>query len=148
MEVFMAIKLNSYINFNGNAKEALDFYHGIFGGTVASDTFGEFNEQSGGAMPMPDEDKDKIMHASLNGEHIEIMISDVPSTWPKMTTESNIVLALNGDDEATLRTYWDKLAVDGKVTQPLEAAPWGDVFGSVVDKFGVSWMFDIVPVKA
>lgn len=144
----MAIKLNSYINFNGNAKEAIDFYHGIFGGTVDSDTFGEFNEQSGGAMPMPDEDKDKIMHASLTGDHIEIMISDVPSTWPKMTTESNIVLALNGDDEATLRGYWDALSVGGKVTQPLEAAPWGDVFGSVVDKFGVSWMFDIVPVKS
>lgn len=139
----MSVKLTSYINFNGQAKDALEFYRGVFGGTVVSDTFGEFNQQSGGAMPMAPEDNDKIMHATLTNEYFELMISDVPSSWPAMTTESNIVLALNGDDEATLRGYWQKLSDEGKITQPLEAAPWGDTFGSVTDRFGVSWMFDI-----
>lgn len=143
----MAIKLTSYINFNGNGKEALEFYHGIFGGTVESDTFGEFNEQSGGAMPTPDEDKDKLMHAQLTGEHVELMISDVPSTWPAMPEASNIVLSLSGSDDAKLREYWDKLADGGKITQPLEQAPWGGTFGSLTDKFGVSWMVDIEPAK-
>lgn len=141
----MAVKLTSYINLNGNAKEALAFYHGIFGGTVASDTFGEFNKQSGGAMPVAPEDTDKIMHATLSGEYIELIVSDVPSSWPAMTSESNIVLALNGDNENTLRGYWEALREGGKITQPLEAAPWGDIFGSVTDKFGVSWMLDIAP---
>lgn len=143
----MSVKLTSYINLNGNAKEALDFYQGVFGGTIDADTFGGFNEKSGGAMPMPAEDNDKIMHATLSGDLIELMVSDVPSSWPAMTSESNIVLALNGDDESLLREYWAKLADGGKITQPLEAAPWGDIFGSVTDRFGVSWMFDIIPVK-
>lgn len=143
----MAVKLTSYINFNGEGKEALDYYHSVFGGTVESDTFGEFDEKSGGAMPTSPEDKDKLMHATLTGEHVELMISDAPSTWPAMPTVSNIVLSLSGDDEATLRGYWDKLSADGTITQPLEAAPWGDTFGSLTDKFGVSWMVDIEPAQ-
>lgn len=141
----MAIKLNSYINFNGNGRAALDFYQSIFGGSVESDTFKEFNEKSGGSMPMPEEDADKLMHASLTAEHLELMISDVPSTWPPAATESNITLALNGDDEATLRRYWEQLSEGGAIVQPLESAPWGDIFGSLTDKFGVTWMIDIVP---
>lgn len=143
----MGIKLTSYINFNGNATEALAFYHGVFGGEVTSDTFKAFNEKSGGNMPMPEQDADKIMHASLVGDHIELMISDTPSIMPSSPTVSNIVLALSGDDETTLRRYWDKLADGGTVTQPLEAAPWGDTYGSLTDKFGVSWMIDIEPAK-
>jgi len=142
----MTVKLTSYINLDGSGREALDFYHSIFGGTVESDTFGEFNEKSGGAMPMPDEDKDKIMHASLTGDHVELMISDVPSTWEvPAAKESNIILALSGDDETVLRGYWDRLSEGGTIVQPLEKAPWGDYFGNVTDKFGVSWMVDIGP---
>lgn len=142
----MSVKLTSYINFNGNAKEALDFYQTVFGGSVDSDTFGGFNEASGGAMPVSVDDQDKIMHATLTGDHVELMISDVPSTWPApAASESNIVLSLSGDDDATLRSYWKKLGDGGTITQPLEKAPWGDIFGSVTDKFGISWMLDIAP---
>lgn len=73
------------------------------------------------------------------------MVSDVPSSQPNMTSKSNIVLALNGDNEAILQGYWDALKDSGNVTQPLEVAPWGDIFDSVTDKLGVSWMFDIFP---
>lgn len=141
----MSIKLTSYINLNGSAKQAVEFYQSIFGGKVESDTFGEFDEKSGGAMPVAEEDKDKIMHATLTGEYVELMVSDIPSTWPKTPNGSNIVLALNGDDEDVIRGYWDKLAQDGKIDQPLEKAPWGDYFGSLTDKFGISWMVDIYP---
>lgn len=143
----MSVKITSYINFNGNGREALDFYQSVFGGRLESDTFGEFNQQSNNSMPMPEQDNDKIMHAQLFGEHIELMISDVPSTWPPATTESNIVLSLSGDEDAVLRGYWDKLADGGKIVQPLESAPWGDVFGSVTDKFGVTWMVNISPAQ-
>ena len=142
----MSVKLTSYINFNGNAGEAIKFYQSIFGGTVDSDTFGEFNETSGGAMPMPEEDNDKIMHASLTGEYVELMISDYPSAWENKPSESNIVLSLSGDDDATLRSYWSQLTEGGIINEPLEVAPWGDAFGSVTDKFGVSWMVNISPV--
>lgn len=143
----MSVKLTGYINLNGNAKDALAFYKDVFGGEVYSDTFKEFNDKSDNAMPAPEEDNDKVMHGSLTGGQVELMVSDTPSTWPPSPTTSNIVLALNGNDEATLRGYWEKLAKDGMVTQPLEAAPWGDIFGSLTDKFGVNWMVDIEPAK-
>ncbi|RYF28763.1 MAG: VOC family protein [Chloroflexi bacterium] len=143
----MTVKLTSYVNLNGNAAQALDFYQSIFGGTVDSDTFGGFNEKSGNAMPVPPEDNDKIMHATLTTDNFELMVSDYPSSWTDTPSVSNITLTLNGDDESVLRGYWDKLIVDGTIQQPLEVAEWGDMFGSVTDKFGVSWMFDIAPSK-
>lgn len=140
----MTVKLNSYINFNGNAKAAIEFYQSIFGGETFMDTFGSF---ASAEMPVDEADKDKIMHAYLKGDDgIELMASDVPKGMP-FQEGAQISLTLNGDDEATLRGYWDKLAVDGKVTMPLEKAPWGDVFGMITDKFGINWMVDIGPVQ-
>ena len=56
-----------------------------------------------------------------------------------------IELSLSGTDEAKLRSYFDSLADGGKITMPLEKAPWGDTFGMVTDKFNISWMVDILP---
>ena len=142
----MSVKLTSYINFNGNAADALDFYQSVFGGEVESDTFGAFNKSSGGAMPVDEQDNDKIMHASLTASDVELMISDYPSHWEHVPSESNITLSLSGDDDATLRKYWDALSQGGTISQPLEVAPWGDAFGSITDKFGVSWMVNISPI--
>lgn len=141
----MSVKLTSYINFNGNAREAIEFYQSIFGGTVESDTFGGFNEASGGAMPMPPEDADRIMHATLTAENVELMISDYPSGWANVPTASNITLSLSGDDDAVLRSYWSALLEGGTVDEELQIAPWGDAFGSLTDKFDVSWMVNISP---
>ncbi len=143
----MTVKLTSYINFNGNATQALEFYRSVFGGEVDSDTFGAFNEASGGAMPVDPQDNDKIMHATLTAEYVELMISDYPSHWKDVPSNSNITLSLSGDDDAVLRKYWSALAEGGTIEQPLEVAPWGDAFGSIKDKFGVSWMVNITPVQ-
>jgi len=139
----MTAKLNSYINFNGNAKEAAEFYKTVFGGEVFMDTFGKYSD----SMPVDEADKDKVMHAFLKGENgIELMMSDAP-TGMSHDSGSQITLALNGDDETTLRGYWDKLAEGGAVTVPMDKSPWGDMFGMVTDKFGINWMVDIGPVQ-
>ncbi len=79
----MGLSLNSYISFGGNAREAMEFYKSVFGGTLEADTFKSFNEQSGGAMPVAPEDEDKIMHDTLKGSNgIVIMASDTPSSMP------------------------------------------------------------------
>lgn len=136
------VKLNSYISFKDNAKEAMEFYKSIFGGEVYSDTFASFASDE---MPVADEDKDKIMHAYLKGDNgIELMAADTP-TGMQYSEGSRVTLTLNGEDEAILRGYWDKLAEGGTVTMPLDKAPWGDIFGMLTDKFGVSWMVDIGP---
>jgi PhnB protein len=140
----MTVKLNSYISFNGDAKEAVEFYKSIFGGEVYSDTFASFASDE---MPVAEVDKDKIMHAYLKGEHgIELMAADTP-TGVSYEEGARLSLTLNGDDETLLRSYWDKLIEGGEITVPLEKAPWGDTFGMLVDKFGVAWMVDIGPVQ-
>lgn len=140
----MTVKLNSYISFKDNAKEAAEFYKSIFGGEIYSDTFENFASDE---MPVAEEDKQKIMHAYLKGEHgIELMMADTP-TGMEYYDGARISLTLNGDDETKLREYWNRLSEGGTVTMPLEKAPWGDTFGMLTDKFGVNWMIDIGPVQ-
>lgn len=141
----MTVKLHSYLHFNGNAREALDFYQSVFGGEVQADTFAGFAERAPGSGMMYDPaEGDKIMHASLMGSgDIELMLSDVPTSMPAVSKGDTITLTLNGDDEATIKGYWDKLADGGQVSVPLNKAPWGDSFGMLTDKFGVDWMVNI-----
>ncbi|TAH33833.1 VOC family protein [Candidatus Saccharibacteria bacterium] len=141
----MTAKLNSYIHFNGNAKEAMDFYQSVFGGEVYSDTFAKFASD---AMPVAEADKDKIMHAFLKGDNgIELMGSDTPSHM-EFQDGARLSLTVNGDDETLLRSYWDKLSDGGTVIVPLDKSPWGDTFGMLTDKFGIDWMVNIGPVQA
>ncbi len=140
----MTVKLHSYINFNGDAREAMDFYCSIFGGEVHSDTFASFASPD---MPVAAEDREKIMHAFLQGDNgIELMASDTPTGMP-FAPGSQVTLSLSGDDETALRGYWDALSEGGTVTVPLDKAPWGDTFGMLTDKFSIRWMVDIGPVQ-
>jgi len=139
----MTIKLNSYIAFKDNTREAMEYYKSIFGGETHMDTFEKYTD----SMPVVEGDKDKIMHAYLKGDNgIELMAADTPSTMD-YHDGSRITLTLNGDDEGLLRGYWDKLAADGLITIPLNKSPWGDTFGMVTDKYGVNWMIDVGPVQ-
>lgn len=141
----MTVKLNSYISFKDNAKEAMEFYQSVFGGEVFSDTFRSFASDE---MPVAEEDLDKIMHAYLKGDNgIELMAADTP-TGVEYDEGSRISLTLNGEDEALLRNYWDMLVDGGQVTVPLEKAPWGDMFGMLIDKYGVNWMVNVGPVQS
>jgi len=138
----MQSRLNPYIGFEDNAREAMEFYKTVFGGKLDLTTFKESHASSD-----PGEDH-KIMHAMLEAENgIAFMASDTPKGMEHQAS-SNISLSLSGDDETELRGYWDKLSVGGRIIMPLEKAPWGDTFGMVVDKFGIRWMVDIAPVKA
>lgn len=139
----MTVKLNSYIGFKDNARQAAEFYKSVFGGELFMDTFEKYNSPE---MPVSDDDKNKIMHAYLKGNDIELMMADTP-TGMEFHQGGQISLTLNGDDEAKLREYWDKLAEGGNVTMPLDKAPWGDTFGMLTDKFGVNWMIDIGPLQ-
>lgn len=139
----MPVKLNSYIGFKDNAKEAMEFYKSVFGGELFMDTFENYADN----MPVEEGDKDKIMHAYLKGDNgVELMAADTPKGM-EYQEGSRISLALNGDDEATLREYWDKLSEGGEITMPFEKSPWGSTFGMLTDKFGVSWMIDSGPMK-
>ncbi|MFF5230943.1 VOC family protein [Dactylosporangium sp. NPDC000521] len=132
----MTSRLNPYLSFRGNARQAMEFYQSVFGGTLRLSTFGEFNPEAG---PIADQ----IMHGQLEtGSGYTIMGSDTP---PEMAHNpgDNITVSLSGDDAAELHGYWEKLSASGKVSVPLEKQMWGDQFGACVDQFGIPWMVNI-----
>ena len=133
----MTTKLNPYLNFRDNAREAMEFYHTVFGGKLNMSTFKEFQ-----ASQDPSED-DKIMHAQLDTENgMTIMASDAPDRM-EFKPGNTFSISLSGENESELRGYWDKLVTGGTVTMPLEKAPWGDTFGMCIDQFGVSWLVNV-----
>jgi len=135
----MPTRLNPYLNFRDNTREAMEFYKTVFGGKLDISTFKEYE-----ASQDPSED-DKVMHAMLEAENgIVFMASDTPKGM-EYNPGTNMSMSLSGDNEEELRGYWDKLSAGGTVTVPLEKAPWGDIFGMCTDKFGVQWMVDIAP---
>ena len=132
----MATRLNPYISFKDNARQAMEFYEGVFGGSLSVNTFGEY-----GAQDTPE--ADKIMHAQLETEGgLTLMASDTPPGM-EHNPGNAITVSLSGDDGDELRGYWDKLSEGGNVTMPLEKQMWGDEFGMCVDRFGISWMVNI-----
>ena len=133
----MASKLNPYIGFADTARQAMEFYKDVFGGTLTMNTFGEYGAGDG-------PDKDKIMHAQLETDSgFTLMASDAPEGMER-STGSAITISLSGDDRDELRGYWDKLSSDGgTVTMPLEKQMWGDEFGMCTDRFGTAWMVNI-----
>jgi PhnB protein len=131
----MASRLNPYINFGDNARQAMEFYRDVFGGELTVSTFGEM----GGAAPG---DENKVMHSQLETPSgFTLMGSDAPAGMPR-DSGSSIQISLSGDD-GTLRDYFQKLSEGGSVTMPLEKQMWGDEFGMLVDRFGVQWMVNV-----
>jgi PhnB protein len=132
----MASRLNPYISFDGTAREAMESYKATFGGELSVNTFGDFGESPPGY-------EDKVMHSQLETPSgFTLMASDTPPGMPYQAG-TNISVSLSGDDDGELRGYWDKLADGGQVTLALEKQMWGDVFGMVVDRFGITWMVNI-----
>ncbi|PZF85128.1 VOC family protein [Jiangella anatolica] len=133
----MSTLLNPYIAFRDNARQALEFYQSVFGGDLRLNTFGEI-----GGSDDPSE-ASKIMHGQLEAANdLVLMAADTPAGM-EHTPGGNISISLSGDDEDTLRGYWEGLSGSGTVTEPLTQAPWGDTFGMCVDQFGVAWMVNI-----
>lgn len=132
----MVSRLNPYLNFSGNAREAMEFYQSVFGGDLTVNTFGQY-----GAEESPD--ADKVMHAELETDRgFTLMGADVPS-GESYTPGTNVSVSVSGDDLETLRGYWSKLAEGATVLVPLEKQMWGDEFGMCVDRFGIQWLVDI-----
>ena len=133
----MGTALNPYLNFKGQAREAMEFYQRVFGGTLTISTFGEYH-----AATDPSEE-DLVMHADLVGPAgVRFMGSDTPNAMV-FEPGTNFSMSLSGEDEAELRGYFDQLADGGTVTMPMEEAPWGDVFGMCTDRFGVPWLVNV-----
>ena len=132
----MASRLNPYLNFDGNAREALEFYADVFGGDLAMNTFGEYGQEDPALA-------DKIMHGQLETDlGYTLMAADLPPGMDA-TPGSTISVSLSGNDGEAMRGYFAKLSDGGTVTTPLEKQMWGDEFGMCVDRYGMSWMVNV-----
>lgn len=142
----MTFALHAYLTFPGTSREALEFYRGIFGGELTVTTFGEFH-----AVPEGSDSAGKVMHAALATQRFTLFASDQIAEMPGEVTYGNSVhLALMGrgiDALEELTVAFEKLAEGGTVTMPLEKQMWGDHYGAVVDRYGVSWMVDVGEVE-
>ena len=137
----MPSRLNPYISFNDNARQAMEFYQDVFGGTLSLNTFGEY-----GAPDTPE--ANKIMHGMLETDRgFTLMGADTPPGM-EHNPGNNMSVSLSGDDAEELRGYWEKLSDGGSVSVPLEKQMWGDEFGMCVDQFGISWMVNITQPQA
>ena len=131
--------LNPYLSFRGNAREAITFYHTVFGGELTVSTFGDLHGS------MDPSEVDLVMHSMLVTDGgLTLMASDTPERM-EYHPGDNFSVSLSGPDtdEAELRSYWGKLTGGGTITMPLEKAIWGDTFGMCVDKFGIAWLINI-----
>jgi len=128
-----------YLSFEGNAIEALSFYTEALGGRVLySQTF----RQSELEPNLPEDWKDKVMHAAFQSGDLQLMVSDTPDKETKVNSGDQVQLALNFTSEQEIDQVYQNLAKDGQVTLALEKTFWGAKFAMVTDKFGIRWMLN------
>jgi PhnB protein len=136
-EHIMTSQLNPYLGFRDDARQAMEFYQSVFGGELNLGTFGEMHASEDPA------EADKIMHGQLETPNgYVIMGADTPNSMEYSTT-SNISVSLSGDDAEDLRRFFAGLSEGGTVIEPLTKAPWGDEFGMLTDRFGVTWLVNV-----
>lgn len=129
-------QLQPYLAFKGNCKEAMEFYQSVLGGKLELSTFADYASKE---MPVSDEQKDKIMHATLQNGSLSFMASDAMN----QKVGDNISLSIAGTDDTKLTGFFEGLSTGGKITQPLKSQVWGDKFGMLIDKYGINWMINI-----
>ena len=139
-EDVVASQLNPYLNFAGNAREAMEFYQQVFGGDLSLTTFREFGTEDPAFA-------DQIMHGLLRTPSgYVLMASDMPPGMELRRGNGNTI-SLSGNDGDELRGYWEQLSSGGIVQMPLEKQVWGDEFGQCEDRFGVPWMVNITQAQ-
>ena len=133
--------INTYLNFNGNCEEAFNFYKSVFGGEFAF--IGKYKDMpENPASPISEDNKEKIMHASLPiGENSILMGSDTGGEWASNFIQgNNFAISINTKNKNEADRLFSNLSVDGKITMPINKTFWDSYFGMFTDKFGINWM--------
>jgi len=134
------MSVDAYLNFNGNCREAVEFYAKVFGQEIPKIvTFGETPQDPN--YPMPEEAKNRVMHARLTINGSNVMFSD---SFPGMevVVGNNINLALISPSTDDLTSWFHQLKEGGTVTMEIQETFWSKLYGQVIDKYGVNWLFN------
>jgi PhnB protein len=135
------LKLNVYLNFNGNCREAMTYYQQCLGGDL------EFLPLGGSPMEdkMPDQSKDSILHSSLTTPGFVIMGSDMGCGG--LVQGTSMAMCLDCVSEEQIRTLFDELSAGGNAKHPLEKSFWGALYGNLTDRYGTPWILNYtIPV--
>jgi PhnB protein len=127
--------IKSYLTFNGNCREAMEFYKECLGGELVFQTIGE----SPLSDKMPAKMRDLILHATLTRDQLELLATDMVGDQGVIRGNS-VSLMLDCSSEEEIRTSYSKLSKGGKSTHPLELSFWGALFGDLTDKYGNTWL--------
>jgi PhnB protein len=129
------VKLEAYLFFPDNTEEAIAFYRGIFGGELSITRRGEVDPTAS------ESEKNLVINATLDSGAFTLRASDRADATNDVQTR--IELTIVGPDEDELRRIFDALSDGGTVKAPLEKMFWGDIFGGLIDRFGIGWQVDI-----
>lgn len=136
----MNTTINAYLTFNGNCKEAFDFYKSVFGGEFSMiNYFKDMPPMEG--QEMPESAKEKIMHIALpfSKENV-LMGSDGNPMMGEVHFGQNIALTVHTENKEEASRIFNALSVGGKITMPIGDTFWGAYFGMLVDQFGFIWI--------
>ena len=134
-------RVSTYLNFMGNTEQAFEFYRSVFGGEFTTlDRMGAIP-----GMPLTEEDQTKVMHVALPilGCHTLMGTDMIESLGHRLAVGNNVSIAIEPDSLEHARELHRALSAGATEIQEIAPAPWGGHYGSVVDRFGVRWMFNV-----
>ncbi len=134
----MTVKSTTHLNFRGNARAALSFYHSIFGGEQMLVTYADAQ-----AITDPAEADQVIWGQVMSEDGFHVMAYDVPSSKEWNPGEIPFFISLRGDDTGTLTRYWEKLSAGGTIVQPFGPSGFSPLYGMIKDSFNVTWVIDL-----
>jgi len=134
------MSVEAYINFNGNCREAVEFHTEVFG-TEKPEIMYFKDAPEDMDFPLTEENRDLVLHTSLEIEGSTVMFSDVPPGMP-LVTGNNIGLVVSSNDMDRIRSMFSKFKPAGTVVMDLQETFWSKLYGAVTDKFGVTWQFN------
>jgi PhnB protein len=136
--------INPYLNYNGNAEEAFNFYKSVFGGEFAK--IMRFKDLSSPEFPVAEKEANKIMHIALPiGKNI-LMANDVPEILGMVNeNENRSKISISAESKEEADKLFNGLSAGGQIEMPIADSPWGSYFGMFRDKYGIEWMVDFDP---
>ncbi|HWV74114.1 MAG TPA: VOC family protein [Pseudosphingobacterium sp.] len=130
----------AYLTFNGNCKEAMTFYKHCLGGKLVLQTIRECPLSKN----LPEDIKNIVLHATLTNENFVLIGTDLVEE-EGLVKGNSLSLMLYCSSEENIKSYFNKLSVGGRQTQPLIRNHYGILFGNLVDRYGNHWLLNCNP---
>ena len=135
----MSVSVTTHLNFRDDARAALEFYQSVFGGDLTIMTYGDM-----GAVEEPSQAKQVMWGQVAADNGFRVMAYDVQPSRSYSPGENPFYLALRGDTTEEITALWEKLSDGATVLVPLEQAQWAPLYGMLKDRFGITWVVDVV----